>query len=267
MGLPLFCKLSMKIMNETSFLNSSREFSSITLPQVTITEYSSTYFITRYISKTWNDLFQPLPVLTLYHSGTPRPINKRNASPAVKDNSTPSALSTCARETISEACSSIVKPTTTTATITSTRFTCTTTTSLTTTIPNHEITATYPLTLSPPPIIILAPSTVTLTTTVPVDCVGPTYNSNASLGIGNTIVYAEYPYFPQTPVECCILCWSLPNCVASAFIPDALECEMLVQINGSEGVGVSSICPLGVEDYPFGFVDPDSNVLPGPCGM
>ena len=83
--------------------------------------------------------------------------------------------------------------------------------------------------------------------------------------MGNLVIIPTYPDFPQTGVECCVLCFERQNCVASAFIASALECELLIRVNGTT-VGATDQCPLGIEDYDFGSPDVGGNVYPGPCG-
>jgi hypothetical protein len=63
------------------------------------------------------------------------------------------------------------------------------------------------------------------------------------------------------------VCHKTTNCIAATYDPDASDCEFLVRVNGSSGVGVSNICPLGVQDFLFGAPSPDGDILPGPCGM
>jgi hypothetical protein len=243
----------------------------MTITSVTFTEYSSPVFVARYASilRSSHRIKTPTHIPP---SGTTRPVNKYQATdaaaPANKANPTPSALSACGDKPVSDACSSFVKPTTTTETLTSTCFTCTTTS---TTIATSEIdrtsAGTYIFTVFPPPNIIPALASIIHTTTVPADCLRTHFNSGGYIGDGNlTVSSTSYPNFPQTDLECCTLCWGTESCIASAFISSGGDCQLLTQVNGTEA-GANAMCPLGIRDYPFGVVDKKANVFPGPCGM
>lgn len=204
-------------------------------------------------------------------SGPNPSVDKRFAAPATPSNqpATPSALGNCAAPTISSACSRFVGSQTVTVTSTCTKpqkCTDTTTTTTTTTITDRTTTSTIPFLVSPPPIILT--STGVLTTTVPAACASTPYLPSGN-GVGNLVVPVAYPYFPQTGVECCAICFSQENCVASAAIYDdtlLVECDLLIHVNGTQP-GPTSICPLGIQDYDFGSPQVDGNVYPGPCGV
>ena len=146
---------------------------------------------------------------------------------------------------------------------------CTDTTTFTTAVTDHTTTTKIPFEVSPPPIILS--SSGVLTTTVPAACASRAYYGNGN-GLGNNIIPIDYPYFPQTGVECCIVCFSQENCVASAVIygDDAntivVECPLLIHVNGTEA-GATGQCPLGIQDYGFRSPQADGNVYPGPCGI
>jgi hypothetical protein len=208
---------------------------------------------------------RPNQIFFSRYSGSTRPVNRR-AVTAAADNyardATPKGLSTCAPNTISCACSSLV-PEVTVQTHTATRTAhCTATKVVTKTTKIRTVTKTIPFDISPPPIIIS--TSATLTTTVPADCAGHAYFPGGD-GVGDIIQPVDYPYFAQTKVECCLVCAHYTNCVASAFIQSGLDCQLLLRVNGTDA-DVSDICPLGVEDYPFGSPDTSGNVYPGPCG-
>ena len=160
-------------------------------------------------------------------------------------------------------------PSTTKVTITSTKTKkCTSITTLTTTTTDHTTTTKIPFYVSPPPIILSSPGI--LTTTVPAACASTPYYPNGN-GVGNNIIPVDYPYFAQTAVECCVVCFEQENCVASAVIYDdntnttVVECDMLIHVNGTQA-GATGLCPLGIQDYGFGSPEADGNVFPGPCG-
>ena len=185
------------------------------------------------------------------------------AQPAnVASNATPAPLLNCALEAISSGCASLVPPHSTTVKVTkTTKAQCTSTTSLTTTTSDRYTILTYPITVLPPPIIIS--TSATLTTTVPAACAGITYDSGGYVGDGNEVFPQAYPHFPQTGVECCVICYQTENCIASAFIRSALDCQLLIRTNGTSP-GASKLCPLGVYDYPFR-TPHKPNIYPGPC--
>jgi len=217
-------------------------------------------------------------------SGPNPSIDKRNAAPALAWTSShaqpaiPPALSNCAAPTISSACSHLVTGTqTTTVTSTSTCTArpprrCTSTTTLTTTITTTDRTTTSTTTATVYPVPSFVSGTGVFTTTVPAACASTPYYPSGN-GDGNTILYAEgYPYFPQTSIECCALCFQQENCVASAVIYAddeqtlLAECELLIHVNGTQP-GPNVQCPLGIQDYDFGAPQSDGNVYPGPCGL
>ena len=43
------------------------------------------------------------------------------------------------------------------------------------------------------------------------------------------------------------------------------ECDLLIHVDGTQA-GATGLCPLGVQDYPFGSPVVGGNVYPGPCG-
>ena len=104
---------------------------------------------------------------------------------------------------------------------------------------------------------------------MPAACASSAYYGNGN-GVGDQVVPLGYPYFPQTGVECCVVCYNYPggNCVAAAAIGDGAgglaECDLLVKTEQMGGAAPG--CSLGVEDYPFGTPQSDGNVYPGPCG-
>jgi len=224
-----------------------------TLPTITLTAYSQTVLIP---------------------SGTTRVVNKRAVAPDAKVNPTPTALRTCSKSVIEKACKSVVpSDATTTKTVTKEHTSlCTYTDSETTTVYAHTITSTYILEASPPAIVIQAPASVTLTTTVPADCASNPYITDGNSGLpGDLIIVQTYPHFPQTDVECCVICAQTQNCVAAAILSDEfgrlIECQALLRATPLEGGATSQMCPLGIEDYPFGPPDPTGNIFPGPCGF
>jgi hypothetical protein len=194
-------------------------------------------------------------------------VNKRDIAKRAA-NSTPSALRTCSKSVIEKACTSLVpSDATTTRTITHvTTSPCTITDSETITEYSHTLTTKYIFSVSPPPFIIYADASVTLTTTIPADCAGPAYYPNSNGMDGDEIVPVDYPYFAQTDVECCLVCATMENCVASAFIDSGLDCQLLMRTTPLTGGNTSNMCPLGIEDYPFDMSEPDGNTFPGPCG-
>ena len=203
-------------------------------------------------------------------SGPAPTINRREAASATPANqgATPTGLTSCASQTISSACSSIVGATTTKITLTSTKTKeCTDTTTITTTVTDRTTTTKIPFSVYPPPLTVS--SSGVLTTTVPAACASSAYSPNGN-GDGNNITPLMYPYFPQTGVECCVICFSQENCVASAVIIDdddgsVRECDLLIHVDGTQP-GATSLCPLGIQDYPFGSPVAGGNVYPGPCG-
>jgi hypothetical protein len=207
------------------------------------------------------------------NSGPNLSIDKRFAPPATPSNqlTTPAALGNCASPTISSACSHLVGSQTTTVTSTSTctkpqKCTDTTTITITTTVTDRTTTTTIPFLVSPAPIILTSPGV--LTTTVPAACASTPYLPSGD-GVGNEVIPVAYPYFPQTGVECCVVCFSQENCVASAVIYDGtllVECELLIHVNGTQPA-TTNLCPLGIQDYDFGSPQVDGNVYPGPCGV
>jgi hypothetical protein len=102
---------------------------------------------------------------------------------------------------------------------------------------------------------------------VPAACAsGVVYNSGRIIGNGNEVFDLISPYFPLTDVECCVICWQMESCVASAFLPGVLSCEVLIHVNGTSP-SVSKICQKGVVNYPFGAPNNSTgNIYPGPCG-
>lgn len=140
-------------------------------------------------------------------------------------------------------------------TVTSTKLKkCADTTTLTMTLTDHTSTTRRSFKVSPPP-IILSLSGV-LTTTVPADCASSTYYPNGT-GLGNNTIPIDYPYFPQTGVECCVVCFGQEYCVSSTiiYVDDAntivTECDLLIHVNGTEA-GTPGIRPLRIQDYGFG---------------
>lgn len=124
------------------------------------------------------------------------------------------------------------------------------------------------MTLYPPPSLVSKKGV--LTTTVPAPCADTPYVGTGSNGEdGDAIELTYYPNFPQTAVECCVLCFdptAYPNCVASAFIASSLSCELLVKVNATAGEPTSPQCPVGIENYEFGKQKAKGNIYPGPCG-
>jgi hypothetical protein len=187
---------------------------------------------------------------------------------------TPSALCTCPAKSINAACSSLVpsRPTTIITTTSTTTVKCPKDTiTVTVTKKDGKVVATTTMTVYPGPDISYS-TEQTLTTTVPAACAGPAYYPSDN-GIGDTIVLLDYPYFPQTAVECCVLCYdpAFPNCVASAYIEGSGTCELLIKVDQLAGAPTSPQCPLGIENYHFADNDGDGgtgmgSVYAGPCG-
>ena len=204
-------------------------------------------------------------------SGTHRPVDKRESNP------TPSQLCGCSPQVLSAACSSLIP----TEKVRTTTSTCTVAarcpkTEVTITVTSvTAVKSTYTETEYPAPDLKFK-TKKTLTTTVPTECAGPAYTGvpGNPFDDGDMITIAVYPYFPQTDVECCVLCYNsaaFPNCVASAFGAGSLECELLVKVNATKGEPTSAQCPVGIENFGFGAADNGDGsgnavFFPGPCG-
>ena len=66
------------------------------------------------------------------------------------------------------------------------------------------------------------------------------------------VYFPEYPDFPIDSVYCCLNCLSTPNCVASFYDPDSLQCERPVRLNTTAADGPpDASCPLGTGNFPF----------------
>ena len=150
--------------------------------------------------------------------------------------------------------------------ITSTRVVpCTTTTTTTTTIFRGETTITYPLSVTPP--LITVTVTDVRTATVPAACAGPLYYPGGVTGDGNGVYPVFYPNYPQTPVDCCVYCYSTENCIASSYDDLVDLCSLLLRTGEPVLPGANAQCPLGIFDFAFGAPSADGDILPGPCGM
>ena len=142
---------------------------------------------------------------------------------------------------------------------------------VTDTVRDGKTTTIYTETFFPAPSLVFK-TKKTLTTTVPAACATLAYEGgdNPNGEPGDFInVFTVYPYFPQTDVDCCVLCYdsvNFPNCIASAFISDALQCELLQKVNATAGEKTSKKCPIGIENYDFGVQSADGFIYPGPCG-
>ncbi|KAK6527922.1 hypothetical protein TWF281_009183 [Arthrobotrys megalospora] len=219
----------------------------VTLPVITITEYSSTVVIvtgpTRVIDRRAVE-----ETAIGARAAAPAPCPCRN-------------LSSCSSNIISAACLEIAPLPTITKTITKP---CTKTTTTTVTTGQFTMITSGTQTITPP-----ADTTTlnqVLTTYVPEECTRELYSPPLDLD-GASIVSVDYPFYAITPIECCGFCFRTKNCAASAYSASINECALLVvdQVQPGEKSGM---CPLGrqnftfIRDFDFGV-----NTLPGPCGF
>ncbi|EPS43414.1 hypothetical protein H072_2613 [Dactylellina haptotyla CBS 200.50] len=222
-----------------------------TLPRVTITHYVSTVVVP---------------------TGTTRAVDRREIrKPAPAPRFCCEKLSDCPVRTISAACSQITRPATVTKTKTKTKtltIGCTDTVTFTfTTFPQLSITS-GTATVYPGPDSTTVNSV--LTTSVPAQCAGQLFTPPDDIGDA-FVEELVYPYFPQSALECCTLCYDRVNCIASAWIDgggNLGSCQHLLVVSPQPGGMVGDKCPLGVQNVPF-TVDFDfgTNVFPGPCGV
>jgi hypothetical protein len=107
-----------------------------------------------------------------------------------------------------------------------------------------------------------------LTTTVTADCLVTPYDPPANgYSLLDFVEFPQYSDQPQATIECCVAYHHTPKCIASSYYAPGDECSYLIRDSGSSGVGVSGVCPLGLQDFDFGVPDPDNgDILPGPCG-
>ncbi|KAK6520454.1 hypothetical protein TWF506_000708 [Arthrobotrys conoides] len=220
-----------------------------TLPDITVTEYSSTVVIatgpTRVIGRRAVEETKIAPRAAM-------------AAPRC----TCRSLSLCSSRTISAACLEIAPLRTITKTVT--KPCTTTTTTKSTTRKFTEITS-GTFTIVPG-----FPKTTTInqihTTLVPEECTRDFYSPPSDIG-GAGVFFLEYPDFATNPLECCTACFGRKNCAASAYSNDLGSCSFLVVAERQPGE-TSGVCPLGKQDFSFirdfGF---GVNTLPGPCGF
>lgn len=107
-------------------------------------------------------------------------------------------------------------------------------------------------------------SSAVVTSTVVVDYCDPSVAvglQDDNTGAGNGVLT---PGGIQNANECCRLCWSTLDCVASSFPND--QCQLLVKSNPASGGATSPQCPLGVDEViVYDDLEP-RNVFRGPCG-
>ncbi|KAK4444204.1 hypothetical protein QBC34DRAFT_442712 [Podospora aff. communis PSN243] len=139
---------------------------------------------------------------------------------------------------------------TTTTTATSKTTTTTTTTTLTT-LPSPTTKSTTTTTTT----------SITATKTTAADACDISFNTSGN-GEGNLVLA---PIGPNNARECCVLCFNMTNCVASAFVTTSgNQCQLLVKMVPLAGAPITPLCPFGVEEYPF--LEGPGLVFAGPCG-
>lgn len=156
----------------------------------------------------------------------------------------PAALLSSACRCLGTASTTTVLTRTVVASATTTTSTTRTTTS-TTTSTTIEILVSTATTTSP----TTSTSGTVATETAVVDYCSVTYNGGG-VTPGNIVIR---PPGDLNGYDCCVLCWSTPNCVASAV--GVGFCQLLVKVSPLTGAPTSPQCPLGIENYQY---------LPGP---
>lgn len=179
-----------------------------TLPLVTYTSYTSTVLVpsgpTPIVDK--RSLQDNRPRAT-----TPAPA-PTNVAPTI-----PSALAAYPSSILSAGCSSLLSQrcsTTIRTQSTTTKIPCTITSTSYTIKYAHTTISTQ--TIYPAPIFVSGSNT--LTTTVPTACARSAYLYEGADIPDTEFSIAVYPNFPQTNVECCVLCFRTKGCVANAFL-------------------------------------------------
>ncbi|KAK0657994.1 hypothetical protein B0T16DRAFT_402854 [Cercophora newfieldiana] len=150
----------------------------------------------------------------------------------------------------------------TTETTTSTLTTSTATTTSTTTTTTTTSTSTATLIEVSTSITTTTTSTTTTSGTIAtstpiVDYCDLTYKGGG-VTPGNTVIQPPGDFDGR---QCCILCWSTANCVASA--TGLGFCQLLIKTSVLEGAPTDAQCPLGVESYVY--LDGPGSLYRGPC--
>ena len=95
------------------------------------------------------------------------------------------------------------------------------------------------------------------TETPVVDYCSITYNGGG-VTPGNAVII---PPGDLSGRDCCVLCWSTPNCVAAAV--GLGYCQLLVKTSPLTDAPTSAQCPLGIENYQYS--DGPGTLYRGPC--
>ncbi|KAK4449832.1 hypothetical protein QBC34DRAFT_437889 [Podospora aff. communis PSN243] len=243
-------------VTETDTVESTVVETSTTTTDTTTTEISTS--ITLAVSTTTTTSYIPPPIVTVT-------VKRRGGAPAsCPDLSTRTSWLTRRPSKLSSLCSRLGVTATTVAS-TSTAISTATSSDATTTT---ELTTSTTLEISTS-IATFTSTTVTTSSTVATSIATVDYCDaslavsleNDNSGAGNVVLT---PGGISDANECCRLCWSTLDCVASAFTAVG-QCQLLVKSDPGSGGPATAQCPLGVDEV-IVYVPGGGNVFRGPCG-